>query len=266
MTSGAESDWEFQAVLNLTSGRNRAPVVRFFSRPEQISVDMILKTIGRHVIDRSLCCEYFGNAIAREMGLHTPTPHMIDIDSATASAINSDSRVRGAGLTIPNGMAVASEWLRPSTAPATGQHLGGVQAEEAARIYAYDLMLQQPDRTVTNPNVIEVRGHFVAIDFETSCSFLFSIGSSAPPWRVSSLPYARNHFFRSRLRRDTVDWRALVGQMLSLDVSHIAACVPGLPSSWHDDCERVLDHIQRLRDRMDDLAWEIISTVDRPIS
>jgi hypothetical protein len=258
-------EWSFEEVLDVTDGRHRAPVARFVGS-DGTRTDMIVKCIGRQLSQRSLCCEYFGNAIAREMRLNTPAPYLLNLPQDAANAMNSDGRLRAAGVTIPPGLAVGSEWLRPGTTPGLAPRLIGIQAEEAARIYAYDLMLQQPDRTVRNPNLIEVRGHFVAIDFETSCSFLFDVLPDVAPWRVSKAPYVKDHFFRSRLSPDTVDWRALIFSMLTLDLERISVEILTLPRAWHDDCARTIRHIEILKDRSTDLIWEIIRTLTRPLT
>lgn len=225
-------------------------------------MEMIVKYRGKQLAERSLACEYFGNVVAREMGVQAPTPHILMLDSETVRAMNADYRVKASGAIVPEGIAVGSEWFSPAVTPGIGGRLIGVQAEEAARIYAYDLMLQQPDRTTKNPNILEIRSHFVAIDFETSCSFLFAILADPAPWRVSAFPYSRSHFFRARLTPSTVDWRALVMPMIHIDLKVLDQVVDeALPSAWHDDCHRVLEHIEKLKQREMDLIWEIITSV-----
>ena len=257
--------FEFEAVVRVTEGRTRSPVVRFFDTESHQHTEMLVKSVGSALGSLSLCCEYFGNVIARQMGLNTPAPHIIEIDGATAAMMNRDSRLRDAEVTIPSGVAVGCEWLRPAVLPGTTARLSGAAAEDAARIYAHDLIMQQPDRTTTNPNVIEFRGRFVAIDFETSCSFLFAIVPDAAPWMVADLPYAQKHFFRSRLRPDTVDWREVVLSMLNIDTQAFTATLANLPAAWRSDCSRVLNHVERMNARSTDVIWQIISSVTRQL-
>jgi hypothetical protein len=69
--------------------------------------------------------------------------------------------------------------------------LGLPEVTEAARIYAYDLITQNPDRRADNPNCGSYNGRLVAYDFEMAFSFLYAIpGTAGEPWEVARLVFA----------------------------------------------------------------------------
>jgi hypothetical protein len=78
-------EWEFQEVLHITKGRTRSPVVRFSNSSTGTHQDMIVKSVGPHLVEKSPFCEFFGNVVAREIGLNAP--------ALTLSASRSSTRL-----------------------------------------------------------------------------------------------------------------------------------------------------------------------------
>jgi hypothetical protein len=253
--------WQVDAVLEAAkSGRNRALILQCSSEGE--SRDMIVKTIDQDLTDTGLFCEYFGNLVAREAGLSTPEPALIAIDDDTSSMINESSAAKSTGKLVAPGVGVGSRFLRPAPLPPRTSNLTSGQVSEAAAIYVYDLLVHHPDRRRKNPNVVMVRGHFVAIDFDMTFSFLWAVGNHTPPWQVSKLAFPADHYFHDMLRGErSFDWDVPVGRSMVIDVPKLRSAVSTLPPSWHVAADRVLSHLEEVIDHGDEFRWEVLRTV-----
>jgi hypothetical protein len=157
---------------------------------------MFVKTLERDITETHLLCEYFGNVVAREANLMTPEPALVAIDADAAQMINESSAARAAGKSVPPGIAVGSELIRPAVHPARTSNLSPEQLREAAAIYVYDMLAHHADRRVTNPNLLIVRGHFVTIDFDMVFPFLWPLAPDIEPWEVSKLRFPEAHTSR----------------------------------------------------------------------
>jgi hypothetical protein len=108
-----------------------------------------VKALGLPEVTRlGLICELLGNMVARELGILTATPALVEIDQATADALNMS--LQGRGLTVKPGLAVGTTFLRPLH-PVIGT-LPDDAAAEVPRLYGVDLVMQNPDRRASNPN------------------------------------------------------------------------------------------------------------------
>ncbi len=223
---------------------------------------MLVKTLDQGITETGLFCEYFGNVVARQAGLSTPEPALIEIDLDTAHMINESSAAKQLDKRVPPGIAVGSQLFRPAPLPPRTTGLTIEQLDEAAAIYVYDMLVHHPDRRRANPNVIMVRGHFVAIDFDMTFSFLWAIGGTVQPWRVSTLAFPSDHYFAQVLTAaKTLDWDVHINRTLSIDMTQLRTDADALPEGWKNDAERVLIHIQTLIDHRDEFRWEVLRTV-----
>jgi hypothetical protein len=186
--------WRVDAVLDVVrNGRTRALVLQC-RREDGTRRDLVVKTLDMGDTETGLFCEFFGNVVARVAGLNTPEPSLVHIDFGYGRLINFSGAVRAVGKTVVPGLAVGCTYLRPAPLPPRTDGLSVAQVEEAALIYAFDLLVHHPDRRVDNPNVLMFREHFIAIDFDLTFSVLWEI-LSAVPVRAPIRP-------RCRRRRD----------------------------------------------------------------
>ena len=223
---------------------------------------MIVKTVDQGLTETGLFCEYFGNVVAREAGLSTPEPALIAIDDDAARMLTESSAAKSIGKQVSPGVAVGSRFIRPAPLPARTNNLTSEQVSEAAAIYVYDLFVHHPDRRRKNPNVVMVRGHFVAIDFDMTFSFLWAIGDRTPPWQVAKLSFPADHYFHDMLRAErSFDWDVPVERSMAIDVAKLRSSVSTLPPNWQMAADGVLSHLQEVIDHGDEFRWEVLRTV-----
>ncbi len=163
---------------------------------------MVTKALGLpEVTETSLFAEYFGSTLAIEFGIDAPRAVLVDLSPELLAASEAQLAAwrvqpragRAVGLEQRRGLLPLDRFTPIKT---------DIEIAEAARIYAYDLITQNPDRRTDNPNCGSYGGRLVAYDFEMAFSFLYAIpGTGGEPWEVARLPFVANHIFRGRLSR-----------------------------------------------------------------
>jgi hypothetical protein len=223
---------------------------------------MLVKTVDQALTETGLFCEYFGNVVAREVGLTTPEPALVAIDLDTSHMISESSAAKLIGKRVLPGIAVGSRYIRPAPLPPRTDNLTPDQISEAAAIYVYDMLVHHTDRRRQNPNVYIVRGHFIAIDFDMTFSFLWAIGDQVPPWQVSRLPFPYDHYFHDLLKGEkSFNWDVAIARALAVDVDRLRGAIPTLPLNWHVSANRVLSHLTEVIGHDEDFRWEVLRSV-----
>jgi hypothetical protein len=167
---------------------------------------MVVKALGLPEVTQSgLCAELFGNLLAREFGNDTPRPALVDLTSGFIEA--AEPALSSWQLRPQPGLAAACEYFRGGFASAVPDApLTPEELAQAARIYAFDLLVQNPDRRPEKPNCAQRGGRFIVYDFEMAFSFLLVIGQKDEPWEVSKHGLGPKHLFYSALRAVEIDW------------------------------------------------------------
>jgi hypothetical protein len=191
------------------------------------------------VTQRGLVSELFGNMLAREIGVATATPALVEIDSDVADAVNVG--LQGQGLSIQPGLAVGVSYLR-GLLPVVGS-LPDEASGEVPTLFGFDLAVQNPDRRTDNPNCALHENHLLAFDFEMCFSFLMAIGVTDEPWEVSKHGLAPRHVMYPRLHNRNPSWSALLSAMNALNETKLDMLIKHLPDAWRDDMERVRAHL-----------------------
>lgn len=221
---------------------------------------MIVKMLGLpEITDQSLFSEFFGNQLASRFGIDTPAVHLIEIDHDLLSA--NRSFLEEVGISPRPGLAVGSEQRR-GMAPLSSQFpiKGQPEIDDAARIFAFDLLVQNPDRRVDNHNCANYRGRLVAFDFEMAFSFLYPIVGAVEPWEVSRLPFVRRHVFREPLatasRQGKIVWTSIRDDLHRIDsaVDDLASYVP---EKWRHFSQRVVEHVHAVCAHQNDFEQQL---------
>lgn len=250
--------WEaqrFEKVLEV--GRTRPLVVDCASYPHASSNEetntsasrpdhrlMVVKSLGHpEVTEISLFSEVFGNVLARELGVVTPLPALVNLSPEFVQAVR--PLVTEYGISLTPGLGSGCEYLHGGlTSAVPGAFLTQEEIEQATLIYGFDLMVQNPDRLRERPNCASLSDSLVAFDFERCFSFLFPIiGGLAPPWAVSRHGIAANHLFHATLKTRSPKWKPLIDRLRALNAERLDQLASSLPGEWQPTATKVRDHI-----------------------
>jgi hypothetical protein len=219
---------------------------------------LVVKAMGLPQVTRlGLICELFGNMLAREVGVVTATPAIVEIDDDAASALNAS--LVSEGLRIEPGIAVGSSYLRPLLPV-----LGSLPDEawlDAPRLFGFDLAVQNPDRRTDNPNCALFENRLLAYDFELSFSFLLQIGNAFEAWEVTKHGIAPRHLMYPRLLKRNPSWQPLLVALQELSERRLDELVMRLPEPWQHDMQPVRAHMLSLLGALAEFERELQESV-----
>jgi hypothetical protein len=218
---------------------------------------MVVKSLGLpEVTQSSLCAELFGNLLARELGVETPAPALVDLTPEFVEAIKPALFPRG--IRPQPGLAAACEYFRGGFASAVPDAaLTRGELAQAARIYAFDLLVQNPDRRPEKPNCAQRGGRFMAYDFEMAFSFLLVIGQKDEPWEVAKHGLGPKHLFYSSLRAAEIDWEPFLTDLAGLSDDRLDWLEGCMPEAWRPWTARVRRHLVAAKMHLSEFAWEL---------
>jgi len=253
--------WEVQYLERVLDGRTHPLMLRCTQlgvNPSPVPRTLVVKALGLPEVTRlGLICELLGNMLARDLGVLTATPALVEIDQDTADALNMS--LQGKDLKVEPGLAVGSTFLRPLH-PVVGT-LPDDAATEVPRLYGFDLAIQNPDRRTSNPNCALFEEKLLAYDFELAFSFLMVVGSAFEAWEISKHGLAAQHIFYPRLRKKNPAWRPLLASLRALTPKRLEELIAHLPTDWQGDVQQVRTHLLSLLGALDELERELQESV-----
>jgi hypothetical protein len=205
------------------------------------------------VQDFSLCHEFVGGRLARLFGVYAPDPALIHVSSEFVDAVRDDV---GSGLCLNPGLAVGSQFL-PNLQPFPGTPaLAEDEVPAAARLFAFDVLTQNADRRVAAPNCARRNGAIVAYDFENAFGFRLAI-LRPDPWRVSALPFCRNHLFFDALQKAQPDWAVALAPFFTVTREAVSNVCSTIPESWQAVGSEIDTHIAAVLPRWSEFVREL---------
>jgi hypothetical protein len=190
-----------------------------------------------------LFSEVFGNQLARSLGIDTPAPCLVHLSLPFVEATN--FVLRREKLALSPGIASGCEYFSRGYSNVSAQSLSPDEFEQAIRIYGFDLLVQNPDRTVVRPNCAARGGQIKLFDFETAFSFVLLIGTQNRPWEVSKHGLGPKHLFYSELLRKkrVLDWKPFIKSVAGITGGGIDEMIEGLPQDWIEHAPTVRAHL-----------------------
>lgn len=206
-----------------------------------------------------LTCELLASLVARHLGISAPEPALIALDPAlfdhlaathpswtkrlrASQGVNFGTRVIiGGGATWPQDEPVAGPLRRP-----------------AAEIFAFDAMIQNPDRKCNNPNLLRRGNEIFVIDHEAAFSFLYAIGQQDPPWELNRLGFLEQHVFYRPLHGVTIELDPFAAALESMTDQVVNRWMDEVPREWGTEpLPRIAAHLQAVRMHSTEFAEQV---------
>jgi hypothetical protein len=204
----------------------------------------------------NLFSEYYGNQLARELGIGTPEPALVNISQELIDALRVS--LSNYGINPQPGIGVGCQYFRGGfTSPQVSIDLTIEERAQAAAIYAFDLMVQNPDRRSDKPNCAFLGKDLVAFDFEMCFSFLLAILQRGEPWEVSKHGLGPNHFFYPNLKKHSADWDPFISMCSKLDAASLDQLFSEVPDSWQEWARKVREHVLDVIMYLNDFKMEL---------
>ncbi len=221
-------------------------------------VELVLKfTAGCEMKERSLVAEAIAALLAADLDLPVPEPFVVAVEPDFIAAL-SDASVRSQARKSPR-LNFGSKKLPAGFATyPTDKPLSRTLVSTAAEIFAFDHFIANPDRTVSNPNLLFNGREFAIFDHELAF-FTEGILGWRPPWEPGGAQFPQNmppqirHVFLEELRGRKIEFDRLSGAFDGITNSRLAEYREALPDEWTQDpasVDGILGYIRELKERL----------------
>jgi len=204
-----------------------------------------------------MASELLAALLARQLDIPTPEPMLVEIDPALADGL-ADTELRqriggSAGLNFGCRLLTGGYETWP-----VGRAIPLSLRQAALELFAFDVLVQNPDRRREKPNLLWKGDELYAIDHEAAFSFVYDILGGTDPFDVSSLPFLNGHVFFAQLRGKEHDLERFAGALDTVTDTRIQKMVEGLPPEWQGPrTEMMAEHVRAVAGDVDRFSEQI---------
>jgi hypothetical protein len=126
-----------------------------------------------------------------------------------------------------------------------GKSIPDAMWQDAVNIFAFDALIQNPDRRSDNPNLFSRGDEIWVYDHETSFSFLYAL--------TPSQAYLDKHVFYGRLKSKEIDLSGFMERLNALTYEFFTSLRADLPTEWmNEKLRRIEAHLLEVRDHSEE--------------
>jgi hypothetical protein len=128
----------------------------------------------------------------------------------------------------------------------------------ATEIFAFDALIENPDRRYDNPNVLWRDEEMFVIDHDSAFSFLYALGDQGSPWNLEKALYLEQHVFYRGLKGKAADLDRFIGALEALSDDRIERIAGEVPTEWRGDkLDSIISHLMSMRDHAGFFAEQV---------
>lgn len=125
-------------------------------------------------------------------------------------------------------------------------------------VFAFDALIQNPDRRDSNPNLLTKGDNICVYDHELAFSFLVDIKPPTTPWKLDGQKYLDSHVFFRKLKSKPIELNDFAVKLASLTEAVLLAIKADVPEAWvNRDIARIEAHLRTLREHADEFIDEV---------
>jgi hypothetical protein len=193
--------------------------------------------------EKAQIAELVAAQLADDLGLQVPQAAVVDIpvgfdaiiaEKDLATMVKSSPGLNFGSVNIGAGF---------TTWP-PGRNPVGTQRDQAVDVFAFDTLIQNPDRRAVNPNLWARSDNLGVYDHEQAFSFLALpiIGGAPKPWQAAKQPksfqFLEQHIFYRSLRG---------GRLTDGQIQGYADAIPSEWRSKSDFCDQMVEYLGEAR-------------------
>ena len=164
--------------------------------------------------------------LARRIGIPVPTPHLITIGSDLIDK-SRDPDINDL-ITRSLGVNLGVEFLEGST-PFNSSHVDTTDPALKSRIFLFDILFLNIDRTDHNPNMVFSEDTLYCIDFAAAMSMKMLMSGQNHSERALLFVIRRHPFYKKASEVNLIN--------LAADASHVNEILSSIPDDWLVDPE-----------------------------
>jgi hypothetical protein len=206
---------------------NRHEVVVKLFRPEERGMNAAIS---------ELVCSLLGS----RLGLRAPAPYLVAVPEGFHELV-ADPEARDR-FRLARGLNFGSAYICGASTVSSDRSVPVEKRPEAGGVFAFDCLVQNPDRRPDKPNLLEHNDGYWLIDHDMALAFVgeILIGGPISPWEPRALgspafSFLSKHLFTRALggKEDSLD---AFGETLSgLEPDEIGAILSQVPGEWWPD-------------------------------
>lgn len=208
-----------------------------------------------HAGRMAFAVEMYSTLLAKELGIPCPDPVLVDLDETLAEGVD-DGEV-GEHVRRNGGVNFGCRYLgSQSVVWGAGFPLSGDLREQAERIFVFDAMIGQLDRSESKPNLLLQSGEFVVFDHEMAFPVMRR-DFGYDPWNANEITYLRNHLFFDGLRGREIGFDWIRDRLERVGVDRLLEYRESIPGEWRIqevDLARLDRYILTVKDRFDEIS------------
>lgn len=202
----------------------------------------------------SLAAEVIGACLAADLDLPILEPFLVELDPQFIASV--PDPVQRERMSASNSVAFGSKHVTGQySAWTTGSLISEVMLPNAAAVFTFDGIIQNPDRRDGNPNCL-VRGDEIRIiDHELAFAHGLILFWKAP-WKVGGLGTLETpgfHIFRAGLKGRQIDYGPIRAAWAGLSDAQILAYGNAIPTEWASATDSVASALQLIKDARDNI-------------
>ena len=199
-------------------------------------VEVVTKLRGPELNVKAQISELIAAPLAAHLGLEVPQAAVVDVPAGFEAIV---PVAHASAFRTSAGRNFGSVHLGASfTTWAVGRSPAGVQRDQAAEIFAFDLLIQNADRRATNPNLWSRSERLGVYDHEQAFSFLHLpiIGGAPRPWvlagQTAAFRFMEAHAFYPSLRGAKLNLGPFENRLAALSDEVIQGLLEPVPAEW----------------------------------
>jgi hypothetical protein len=214
---------------------------------------------GMELGERGLLCELYASLLAGYFGLSCPRPAIVTIDEDLGRAVldrfdpeSKQARVLRGSI----GLNFGTRFLVNLSIWPVDRPVPSIMRAPAMRIFAFDALIQNPDRKFNNPNLGSRDEDLVVFDHELAFSFLLSL-PNLTPWVLTNERYLEQHVFARVLKGEPFpeDFLSRLGHFSQETASILSNQVP---EEWKsDELKKIETHLTLMSEHAAEFAEEV---------
>ncbi|MGC1416989.1 MAG: HipA family kinase [Candidatus Acidiferrum sp.] len=238
-----------QFVRVMTSGRTNPILCGCSDSAGNPAGEFIVKLLGQ---PKAGSCGALFESVASRLAQHfdilVPEPAAIEITPEFARIVAGVQPQLGLALQAGVGFNFGSRVIHPMSTWLVGRSIPEAMLADAVKIFAFDALIQNPDRRADNPNLFTQGDGIYIYDHELSFSFLLALAVSPQPWNLEDHNYLQHHVFYSRLKSRDLDFTDFRDRLSSLRETVLTRIKTEVPKEWmHENWERIEAHLNGIR-------------------
>ena len=193
---------------------------------------------------RGMLSEFVASRLASYFGIATADPALVGIDEELATLVASIHGPAAANFQASVGPNFGCRHLTDVSSPPVDGSIPEASWAQAVNVFAFDALIQNPDRRFNNPNLFLRGDGILVFDHELAVSFLEELLPLSKPWAIQSLRFLDDHVFFRRLRKRPLDLDQFTGALAALTQPTLASMLAAVPEPWNnEDVARIEDHL-----------------------